>query len=105
MSASKQPCVYILASRRNGTLYVGVTSDLIQRVWQHKSHPIEGFTKKYGVDQLVWFEIHASMDSAIQREKSIKEWKRTWKLELIETTNPEWKDLYVDLAPHSDQGE
>lgn len=98
MRPVKQPCVYILASRRNGTLYVGVTSDLIQRVWHHKNHLVEGFTKKYGVDRLVWYELHASMESAIRREKAIKEWKRAWKLALIEETNPEWRDLYTDLA-------
>lgn len=98
MRPVKKPCVYILASRRNGTLYVGVTSDLIQRVWQHKSQLVEGFTKKYGVDRLVWYEIHSSMESAIRREKAIKEWKRAWKLALIEEANSEWRDLYTDLA-------
>ena len=82
------PCVYILASRRNGTLYVGVTADLGQRVWQHKSDLTEGFTKRYGVHTLVWYEVHESMESAIRREKAIKEWKRAWKLELIEKENP-----------------
>lgn len=90
----KQPCVYLLASRRNGTLYVGVTSDLLKRVWEHKNHVVEGFTKRYGVDRLVWYELHESMESAIRREKAIKEWKRAWKLELIERANPEWTDLY-----------
>ena len=93
----KEPCVYILASQRNGTLYVGVTSDLIKRVWEHKNHVVEGFTKKYGVDQLVWYEAHATMDSAIQREKALKEWKRAWKLRLIEESNPQWADLYEAL--------
>ena len=82
--AVRLPCVYILASRRNGTLYVGVTADLVQRVWQHKSDLTEGFTKRYGVHTLVWYEVHESMESAIRREKAIKEWKRAWKLELIE---------------------
>lgn len=91
---SKQPCVYLLASKRNGTLYVGVTSNLIKRVWEHKSHVVDGFTKKYSVDQLVWYEMHETMESAIQREKAIKEWQRTWKLRLIEEFNPGWKDLY-----------
>jgi len=90
---SKQPCVYILASRRNGTLYVGVTSNLAQRVWQHNNDVMDGFTKKYGVHMLVWFEAHATMESAITREKRIKEWKRRWKLELIERLNPNWLDL------------
>jgi putative endonuclease len=78
---SKQPCVYILASRRNGTLYVGVTSDLIKRVWEHKNDLAEGFTKRYSVHTLVWYEQHESMPTAIQREKAIKEWRRKWKLD------------------------
>jgi putative endonuclease len=94
----KQPCVYLLASRRNGTLYVGVTSRLATRVCEHKSHGIEGFTKKYGITRLVWFEAHQSMESAIRREKAIKEWKRAWKIELIEKANPEWLDLYETLV-------
>lgn len=94
----KQPCVYMLASQRNGTLYIGVTSDLIKRVWEHKQDFIEGFTKKYGVHDLVWYEQHADMLAAIAREKALKEWKRAWKLELIEKTNPEWKDLYEGLV-------
>ncbi|MGH7797868.1 MAG: GIY-YIG nuclease family protein [Candidatus Binatia bacterium] len=93
----KQPCVYVLASRRNGTLYVGVTSDLIKRVWEHRNHVVDGFTKKYGVDKLVWYEPHPSMESAIQREKAVKEWKRAWKLKLIEKSNPERADLYETL--------
>lgn len=93
----KQPCVYLLASRRNGTLYVGVTSDLLKRVWEHKNHVVEGFTKRYGVERLVWYEPHETMESAIRREKAIKEWKRAWKLELIEKANPEWTDLYEGL--------
>jgi putative endonuclease len=94
----KQPCVYLLASQRNGTLYIGVTSDLIKRVWEHKQDCVEGFTKKYGVHDLVWFEQHEDMPTAIVREKTLKEWKRAWKLELIEKMNPEWKDLYEDLV-------
>jgi putative endonuclease len=94
----KQPCVYLLASQRNGTLYVGVTSNLVQRVWQHKEGVAEGFTKKYGVKTLVWFELHETMESAIAREKAIKEWKRAWKLTLIEKTNPEWRDLYAEIV-------
>ncbi len=93
----KQPCVYLLANRRNGTLYVGVTSDLIKRIWEHRNHVVAGFTQKYGVDKLVWYEPHGSMESAIQREKAIKEWKRAWKMNLIEKTNPEWVDLYETL--------
>ncbi|CUQ65939.1 GIY-YIG nuclease family protein [Candidatus Nitrospira inopinata] len=93
----KQPCVYILTSRRNGTLYVGVTSDLVKRVWEHKQDLVEGFTKRYQVHRLVWYEPHESMESAIRREKAIKEWKRRWKLALIEKLNPEWQDLYESL--------
>jgi len=93
----KQPCVYLLASKRNGTLYIGVTSDLMRRVWEHKQNAVEGFTKKYGVHMLVWFEMHEDMYSAITREKALKEWKRAWKLELIERSNPIWKDLYEEL--------
>jgi putative endonuclease len=89
----KQPCVYILASDKNGTLYVGVTSDLIKRVWEHKNDLAPGFTNRYRVHDLVWYELHDSMESAISREKAIKEWKRQWKLDLIEHVNPEWKDL------------
>jgi len=93
----KQPCVYILASRRNGTLYVGVTSDPAHRVWQHKERLIDGFTKRYGVHTLVWYEPHESMKSAIGREKAIKEWRRSWKLALIEERNASWRDLYEGL--------
>ena len=88
-----QPCVYPLARRRNGTLYVGVTSNLTQRVWQHKNGMVEGFTKRYGVHRLVWYEVHGTIESAIAREKAIKEWKRGWKIELLEISNPEWRDL------------
>ena len=91
---NKQPAVYILASKRNGTLYIGVTSDPVKRVWKHKNNMVEGFTKRYEVHQLVWYEVHESMESAIEREKQLKEWKRKWKLELIESTNPRWQDLY-----------
>jgi putative endonuclease len=93
----KQPAVYILASKRNGTLYIGVTSDLVQRVWQHKNDVAEGFTKKYGVHMLVWYELHEDMDNAIVREKRLKKWNRAWKLRLIEEMNPEWKDLYESI--------
>ena len=93
----KQPCVYILASGWDGTLYVGVTSDLLKRVWEHKNDMIEGFTKTYRVHNLVWFEQHESMESAILREKAVKEWKRAWKVELIKELNPKWQDLYDTL--------
>jgi putative endonuclease len=95
---SKQPCVYLLASGRNGTLYVGVTSNLIKRVWEHKNHVVDGFTKKYQVDRLVWYEVRETMESAIQREKAIKEWQRAWKLRLTEKFNPDWADLYETLC-------
>ena len=91
---STQPAVYILASKRNGTLYIGVTSDLIKRIWEHKNNMVEGFTKRYSVHYLVWYEVHESIESAIGREKRLKEWKRKWKLELIESSNPDWQDLY-----------
>jgi len=90
--------VYLLASRRKGTLYVGVTNDLSKRVWQHKQDLVEGFTKKYGVKSLVWFEQTESIESAIVREKQIKKWNRDWKVELIEKTNPQWRDLYEEIA-------
>jgi putative endonuclease len=89
--------VYILASRPNGTLYVGVTSDLIRRIWQHKTDAIDGFTSKYGVKLLVYFEAHASIADAILREKQIKEWKREWKIGLIERDNPVWRDRYEEI--------
>ncbi|WP_308366596.1 MULTISPECIES: GIY-YIG nuclease family protein [unclassified Microbulbifer] len=95
---ARQPCVYILASKRNGTLYTGVTSNLVQRVWQHKNDFIEGFTKKYRVKTLVWYELHSTMENAISREKSIKNWKRAWKLNLIEKFNPHWRDLYPEIV-------
>ncbi len=93
-----QPCVYILASERNGTLYIGVTSDLVKRVWEHQSDFVEGFTKKYKVHHLVWYEVHDNMEAAINREKQLKEWKRQWKITLIEKTNPYWNDLYATIV-------
>ena len=90
--------VYILASHRNGTLYVGVTSDLIKRIWQHKVGLIGGFVKDHNVKLLVWYEVHGEMYQAITREKQIKEWKREWKIRLIEETNPYWNDLYAGLT-------
>ena len=95
---AKQPCVYLLASGTRSTLYLGVTSDLVKRVWQHKNDLAEGFSKRYGVHDLVWFESHPTMLSAIAREKTIKNWKRAWKLELIEQSNAEWRDLYPDIT-------
>ena len=89
--------VYILASKRNGTMYVGMTNDLTRRVYEHKSGLIEGFTKKYIVDKLVYFESTADVNEAILREKRLKKWKRQWKIELIEKSNPDWRDLSVDF--------
>ena len=97
-SVVKQPAVYMLASKRNGTLYIGVTSNLIKRVWEHKHNLVAGFTERYNVHLLVWYELHETMESAITREKRIKSWKRKWKLELIEGRNPEWLDLYDAIA-------
>ena len=94
---NKQPAVYIMASRRNGTLYIGVTSNLIKRIWDHKNNKVEGFTRKYGVHELVWYELHDSMENAIEREKTLKNWKRDWKLQLIEKDNPQWLDLYDSI--------
>lgn len=94
----RQPAVYILASKRNGTLYTGVTSDLIKRVWEHRNDIIEGSTKKYRVHLLVYYEFHDDMTSAITREKQIKKWNRAWKLELIEKQNPDWRDLWEELV-------
>ena len=97
MTREKLPCVYVLASKRNGTLYVGVTSDLVKRVWEHKDDLVAGFTSKYGVHLLVYYELHEDMLGAITREKQIKKWNRSWKLKLIERDNPEWKDLWAEV--------
>ena len=94
----KSPCVYILANRRNGTLYVGVTSDLVKRVWEHKGDFVDGFSKQYGVHMLVYFEMHDRMEDAILREKQMKKWNRVWKLRRIEERNPAWRDLYEDIV-------
>ena len=94
---SKTYYVYIMASERNGTLYIGVTSNLIQRAWKHREGIVEGFTKKYGVKQLVYFESWAEAGMAIARETRLKKWKRRWKIELIEKSNPAWNDLYFSL--------
>jgi len=94
-----EPCsfVYLMASRRNGTLYTGVTTNLLRRVWEHREGVIDGFTKTYDVKRLVWFEQHESIHDAIAREKSIKRWRRAWKMALIERDNPLWRDLYEDI--------
>jgi putative endonuclease len=89
--------VYILASRRNGTLYIGMTDHLARRVWEHRSRGIPGFTTKYGVKVLVWYELHESRETAFQRERQLKKWNRAWKLQLIERLNPKWRDLYDEV--------
>ncbi len=86
-----------MASRRNGTLYAGVTGNLPQRIWQHREGVVDGFTRKYGVKMLVWFELHTTMDAAITREKHIKEWRRAWKIRLVEGMNPDWRDLFDEI--------
>ena len=91
-------CVYMLASGRNGTLYVGVTSNLVQRVWHHRQGVVAGFTNDHGVKHLVWYEQHDNAESAIAREKRIKKWRREWKIDLIEQRNPHWNDLYSEIA-------
>ena len=93
----KRMCVYILASKRNGTLYIGVTSNLRKRVWQNRNHLVEGFTKKYKVNRLVYYELFDNPTAAIEREKRLKEWRRNWKLNLIEKQNPNWDDLFSSL--------
>jgi putative endonuclease len=94
----KHPAVYILASRRNGTLYVGVTSDLVARVGAHRRGRVDGFTKKYGVTMLVYHEHHDTMEAAITRGRQMKKWRRQWKLQLIEAKNPDWRDLFVEIC-------
>ncbi|MBX3696757.1 MAG: GIY-YIG nuclease family protein [Dokdonella sp.] len=92
------PCVYVLASSQRGTLYVGVTSNLPKRVFQHRNDLVDGFSRRYRVHDLVWYELHETMESAIQREKALKAWRRAWKIRLIEESNPEWRDLYTSLV-------
>ena len=94
----KQPAVYLLATGKRGTLYIGVTSNLIARTWQHREHVVEGFTKRYDVTKLVWYELHGTMDTAILREKQLKKWNREWKLRLVQEFNPEWRDLWDDIV-------
>jgi putative endonuclease len=93
----KQPAVYIMANSERGTLYIGVTGDLKRRVWEHREGVVEGFTERYGLSRLVWFEHHPDFPTAIAREKQLKKWNRAWKLELIEAHNPAWRDLWNDL--------
>ena len=90
--------VYMVASRRNGTLYTGMTDNLLQRIWQHKSNALPGFSKQYGVKMLVWYEQHDTREAALRRERQIKKWNRSWKLQLIERINPTWRDLYDEIA-------
>jgi putative endonuclease len=90
--------VYLMASRKNGTLYVGMTDDLIRRVWEHREGVIAGFTKRYGVKMLVWFEEHGTRESALERERSIEKWERQWKIDLFQSSNPEWRDLFPELG-------
>ena len=92
-----QPTVYLIASKPNGTLYIGVTSNLVQRIYQHREGLIEGFTKQYDVRMLVWYELHATMEFAIAKEKAMKEWKREWKIKRIHEKNPNWEDLYPSI--------
>ncbi len=94
---AKHPCVYILASKRNGTLYIGVTGDIATRVWMHRQGNGSAFARKYGVHRLVWYEFHQDFGHAIAREKRLKNWRRIWKLNLTEETNPEWEDLYETI--------
>ncbi len=98
MPAAKQFHVYMLASATNGTLYIGVTSDLVKRVWQHKEGLADGFSKQYGIKTLVWFELQGSAETAINREKQLKKWNRAWKIKLIEEKNPLWQDLYGEIT-------
>ncbi len=95
----KQPAVYILTNKPGGVLYIGVTSDLVKRVWQHRSDAVEGFSRRYRLHELVYFEQYESMLEAIEREKALKKWRRAWKDALIEKANPKWRDLWVDLVP------
>jgi putative endonuclease len=104
MGMSRRGYVYILASQRNGTLYVGVTSDLVERVWEHRQDLVESFTKRYGVHRLVYYEIHAEIAEAIRREKRIKKWERGWKIRLVEQMNPDWQDLFEDLVGKEEAG-
>lgn len=94
----KQPVVYILASKKNGVLYIGVTSNLSKRIWQHKNNEVKGFTEKYYVHRLVYYELHSDMNHAIAREKQMKKWRREWKINLIRKNNPDWKDLYNEIV-------
>ena len=104
MHYGSQPSVYILASKRRGTLYVGVTSALVRRTWEHRNDLVAGFTSRYGVRRLVYFELHERIQDAIQREKRLKKWNRMWKIELIENHNPEWRDLWDEIVGGEEMG-
>ena len=93
----KQPCTYLIANKNNSTLYIGVTSNLVQRIWQHKNKQVVGFTTQYNIDKLVYYEQHDNMSDAIVREKQLKKWRRQWKINLIETHNPHWDDLWLSI--------
>lgn len=95
---SKTGCVYILTNKPNGTLYIGVTSNLIKRIWEHKQKLVDGFSKKHSLDKLVYYEIYESIEEAIHREKCMKEWQRAWKLKRIHEQNPDWNDLYDEIC-------
>ena len=97
LSMERTPSVYLLSSKPNGTLYIGVTSSLIKRIWEHKNDLCDGFTKKYRVHMLVWYELHQDMENAIKREKQLKKWNRQWKIRLIQEKNPTWQDLYETI--------
>ncbi len=94
----KQPAVYLLATGKRGTLYIGVTSNLVARTWQHREHLVEGFSKRYNMTMLAWYEMHGTMESANLREKQLKKWNREWKLRLVQEANPEWRDLRSDIV-------
>lgn len=97
MPRERIPCVYLLCNRPRGTLYIGVTSDLPARIWQHRNDAVDGFSSRYRLHTLAWWEVHATMDSAILREKALKAWQRLWKIELVESSNPQWRDLSADI--------
>lgn len=94
----KQPAVYLLCNKPNGTLYIGVTSNLVQRIWQHREGVVEGFTRQYRIKTLVWYELHNTMHGAISREKALKKWNRAWKLRMVEEHNPQWRDLWPEIT-------
>jgi putative endonuclease len=94
----KHPAVYLPATGRRGTLYIGVTSNLVARTWPHREHLVDGFTKRYNVTMLAWYELHGTMESAILREKQLKKWNREWKLRLVQESNPEWRDLWDEIV-------